>query len=280
MAQTDSKLTWLPQKTFELEFSLPWTEVKKTHNQVLDELVKTTDLKGFRKGKAPKDLVEKQVDKGRLYGEVINRLLPESYAAAVKKHQLKPALGPKITIIKAEENQPWQFKAKSCELPEVKLGNYEGTVRSALVKSNLEKKELTQTQKFNLIAQALIAEVKPDLPELLIESERDRLLAKLLAELQKLGLTIDQYAGSNQKTVEQIKAEYAQTAVNSLKLELILQSIAEAKKFTVTDAEIDKMIAEAGDPKLKQQLNTPSERAYIGVVLRKKKAIDFLTALG
>lgn len=276
----DSKLTWLPQKTFELEFSLPWAEVSKIYDQVLAELIQNSDLKGFRKGKAPKDLVEKQADKGKIYGEVINRLLPESYAAAVKKHQLRPALGPKITILKAEENQPWQFKAKACELPEVKLGNFEGTARSALVKSNLEKKELTPTQKFKLIAQALIKDTKLDLPELLIESERDRLLSKLLAELQKLGLTIDQYANSNQKTVEQVKAEYAQTAVNSLKLELILQTIAEVKKITVAEAEIDKMIAEAGDAKLKKELNTPAERAYIGVVLKKKKAIDFLTALG
>ena len=276
----DSKLTWLPQKTFELEFSLPWAQVKTTYDQVVKELVKASDLKGFRKGKAPKELVEKQVDKGKVYGEVINQLLPISYAAAVKKHNLRPALGPKITIVAAEENKPWQFKAKSCELPEVQLGNYEGISRSALVKSALEKKELTATQKFNLIAPALIKDIKLDLPELLIESERDRLLSKLLAELQKLGLTIDQYADSNQKTVEQVKAEYALTAINSLKLELILQTIAAAKKITVKDEEIDKMIAEAGDEKLKQQLNTPSERAYIGVVLKKKKAIDFLTALG
>src|SRR3990167_11339501 len=171
----DTKLTWLPQKTFELDFSLPWTQVKTTFELVMKQLVKESDLKGFRKGKAPRELIEKQVDKGKIYGEVINQLLPVSYAEAVKKHNLKPALAPKITIVSAEEEKTWQFKAKSCELPEVKLGNYEGTVRSALVKSNLEKKELNQTQKFNLIAQALIAEVKLDLPELLIESERDRL---------------------------------------------------------------------------------------------------------
>ena len=275
----ESKLTWLPQKTFELEFSLPWDKVKITYDLVMKQLVKTSDLKGFRKGKAPKELIEKQVDKGKVYGEVINQLLPLSYAAAVKKHQLKPALAPKITIVAAEEGKAWQFKAKSCELPEVKLGQYEGTTRSALVKSQLEKKELTPTQKFDLIARALIEQTPLELPEILVESERDRLLSKLLNELQKLGLTLDQYAGSNQKTVEQIKGEYRQTAVNTLKLELILQSIAEAKDIKVSEGEVDKMINEAGDAKLKQRLNTPQERAYIGLVLRKKKAIDYLTAL-
>ncbi|MDP4030799.1 MAG: trigger factor [Candidatus Beckwithbacteria bacterium] len=276
----DSKLTWLPQKTFELEFSLPWKQVKITYDLVLKELVKATDLKGFRKGKAPRELIEKQADKGKIYGEVINQLLPVSYAAAVKQHQLKPALAPKITIVSAEEDKPWQFKAKSCELPEVKLGNYQGSARSALVKSQLEKKDLTQSQKFNFIAQALIKDNQLELPDLLIESERDRLLSKLLAELQKLDLSLEQYAGSNQKTVEQVKDEYKQTGSNTLKLELILQAIANDRKITIKEAEIDKMISQSGDEKLKKQLNTPSERAYIAGVLRKKHAIDFLTSLG
>lgn len=275
-----ASLTWLPNKTFELEFSLSWAEVKKTYDAVMKQVVSDADIKGFRKGKAPKELIEKQVDKGKIYGEVINLLLPETYAAAVKKHNLKPALSPKITIVSAEENKDWAFRAKSCELPELKLGNFEGTARSALIKTQLGEKELTPTQKFNLIAQALLKEVKLDLPEMMVEAERDRLLSKLLNELQKLGLTIDQYAADNQKTVDQVRQEYAQTAANSLKLELILQTIAAEKKFSVTDKEIDAMINQAGDEKLKQKLSTPAERAYIAVVLKKKQAIDFLTALG
>lgn len=280
MTKTDAGLTWLPNKTFELEFSLPWAEVKKTFDIVIKQLAEKADIKGFRKGKAPRELVETRLDKGRIYGEVINLLLPQTYAAAVKKHQLKPALAPKITIVSAEENKDWRFKAKACELPEVKPGNWEGTARSALVKSQLEKKELTQSQKFDLIARALINAIPLELPEILVETERDRLLSRLLSELQRLGLTLDQYAANNQKTVEQIRREYAQTAANSLKLELILQTIAAEKKFSVADKDIDAMIAQAGDDKLSQRLNTPSERAYIATVLKKKQAIDFLTALG
>jgi FKBP-type peptidyl-prolyl cis-trans isomerase (trigger factor) len=277
--ETKSKLTWLPNKTFELEFSLPWAEVKKTFDEVMKQVTETSEVKGFRKGKAPKELIEKNVDKGKVYGEVINQLLPISYLQAVKQHQLRPAVSPKVTIVSAEENKPWQFKAKSCELPEVKLGNYQGSARSALVKSQLEKKELTETEKLNLIAQALLQDVQIDLPEMLIESERDRLLSRLLEQVQKLGLTIEQYAASNNKSVEQIRAEHAQSAANTLKLELILQAIADERKIKVEETEIDKMISQAGDDKLKKSLNTPSERAYIGAVLRKKQAIDFLVNL-
>lgn len=276
---TDAVLTWLPKKTFALEFSLPWAKVKISYDKILADQVKEAKIEGFRPGKAPKDLVEKNIDKGRLYGEVINQLLPLSYAAAVTQHKLRPAVAPKITIIKAEENQAWQFKAESCELPEFKLGNYEGTVRSVLLKVKLGNNEADQTKKINLISQALLTEIKIELADLLVETERDRLLSRLLAQIQKLGLTLEQYAASNSKTVAAIREEYQKTAENTLKLELILQAIAEDKKYAATDKEIDEMINAAGEEKLKQQLNTPAERAYIASVLKKRQAIDFLLSL-
>lgn len=276
---TLSRLTWLPNKTYELEFSIPWKQVKIAYDKTLEQLTKKAKIEGFRPGKAPKDLVEKSIDKGKLYGEVINQLLPLSYAQVIDQHKLRPAIAPKITIISAEENKPWQFKASGCELPEIKLGNYQGTVRSALVKSQLERKELDQTQKLNLISKALLDEIKIELSDLMIDSEKDRLLSRLLEQVQKLGITIDQYAVSNNKTVEQIKQEYRLTAANTLKLELILQAIAEDKKFKTNDKDIDAMISSSGDDKIKKQLNTPSERAYIATLLKKRQAIDYLLSL-
>ncbi|MCX6816516.1 MAG: trigger factor [Candidatus Beckwithbacteria bacterium] len=285
-----TKLTWLPKKTFELEFSLPWEEVKTTYDKVLNDLVKEVKIEGFRQGKAPKTLVEKNVDKGKLYGEVINQLLPLSYAKLIAEHKLRPAVSPKITIISAEENKPWQFKATSCELPEIKLGDYQKICHGALATAKFwtpdkgkidakKDKELTQTQKLNLISKALLEETKIDLSDLLINDERDRLLSRLLDQIQKLGLNLDQYAVSNNKTVAQIRQEYQATATNTLKLELILQAIAEDRKFKVEDKEVDQMISAAGDEKLKKELNTPTQRAYIGSILRKRQAIDYLIGL-
>lgn len=287
---TQAKLTWLPKKTFELEFSLSWEQVKKTYDKVLNELTKKAKIEGFRPGKAPKDLVEKSLEKGKPYGEVINQLLPLSYAQAVKQHQLRPALAPKITIVSAEENKPWQFKALSCELPEIKLGEYEKICRGALAKEKIwtpgkgtaeakETKEPTQSQKLNLLSKALLDEIKIELSDLLIDSERNRMLSRLLEQIQKLGLTIDQYATSNNKTVDQIKQEYQLTAANTLKLELILQTIAEDKKFKVETKDIDTLINASGDEKIKKQLNTLSERVYLETLLKKQRAIDYLLTL-
>jgi FKBP-type peptidyl-prolyl cis-trans isomerase (trigger factor) len=291
----DAKITWLPNKTFELEFSIPWTEVKKTYDSSINQLVKTAKVSGFRQGKTPKSVVEKSVDKGKLYGEVINQLLPISYAKAISQHQLKPAVAPKVQIIKAEEDQSWEFKATSCELPEIVLGDYQKIVKGAIAQDKIwtpdkglpaevgkpdeKQPKPTETQKFNLIAKTLIDEVKIELPELLIATERDRLLSKLLDQINKLGLTIEQYATSNGKTVDQLKQEQAKTAENTLKIELILQAIADDKKFEAAEKDIQEMISQAGDEKLKEQLNTPQEKAYIASVLRKRQVIDYLIGL-
>lgn len=287
----DSKLTWLPKKTFSIEFSIPWDQVKKASAKAIDDVTNTAKLTGFRKGKAPKDLVEKSIDKSKLYGEVVNQLLPISYSKAVKDHNLRPAVAPKVQIIKAEENKAWQFKATSCELPEIKLGDYKKIAKGALAKSKIwtpekgspakkeKPTETTDTQKFNLIVKALIDEIKMELPDLLIDTERDRLLARLLDQIQKLGLTIDQYATSSGKTVDQIKEEYKKSADQTLRMELIMQSIANDLNLKVDDKEIDKMIDQAGDETIKKKLNTPQERAYISSVIRKRKAIDHLLGL-
>lgn len=286
---TQAKLTWLPKKTFELEFSIPWKQVKTTYDKVLNELTKKAKLEGFRPGKAPKDLVEKSIDKGKLYGEVINQLLPLSYAQAINQHHLRPAVAPKITIVSAQENKPWQFKASSCELPEIKVGDYIAIAKGALAKEKIwtpgkgtaeakDTKEPTQSQKLNLISKALLDEIKIELSDLLIESERDRLLSRLLDQLQKLGLTIDQYASSNNKTISQIRQEYQLTAANTLKLELIIQVIAQEKKFKAEEKDIDKMIASLAESR-RAAAGTAAERAYIASVLKKQQAIDYLLNL-
>jgi len=295
----NAKITWLPKKTFELEFSIPWDKVKTSYDKVLTQLTKETKLEGFRQGKAPKDMVEKSVDQGKLYGEVINQLLPLSYAQAISQHGLKPATAPKVQILKAQPNQAWEFKATSCELPEFKLGDYQKIIKGALAKDKLwtpdkglsasgvsdpkkvkkEKPEVTQTQKLNLITKALLDETKIELSKILIETEKNRLLSRFLDQIQKLGLTLEQYAASNQKTVDQIKQEYEKTAENTLKMELILQAIADDKKYKAEDKDIDAMIASAGDEKIKKQLNTPAERAYIASVVRKRQVIDYLSNL-
>lgn len=288
-----AKLTWLPKKTFELEFTIPWTQVKKTYNKVLDEAVKQAEIKGFRKGKAPKDLVEKSLDKQKIYQEVLKHVLPSTYEAAVKQHNLRPLMSPKITPVSAQENKDWQFKAASCEAPEVKLGDYTKTVKGELAKEKIwtPGKGKTETdkkgkdpqagydQKIRLATQALLQNVKVEVSDILVDDELNRMLTRLLDQVNKLGMTIDQYAAAKNMTADKLREIYRKQAAETLQMEFILQAIVQDRQIKINKEQVDKMIAAAPDEKARKRLDTPMQRAYISAILAKRQALDYLTSL-
>lgn len=281
-------LTWLPAKTFELEFSLPWKEVKKTYDEVLAKVAQSTTLKGFRKGKAPLKLVEKNLDKNKLYAEVLQLLLPQTYFASIKQHNLQPICDPKITPLKTEEAKDWQFKAQACEAPAVVLGDYQNKIKGLKTSDKIwlpgkDKKEAapekTQEQILAEIFKVLLTETKVELSTMLVEEEKKRMLGRLLEEIKKLGITLDDYLASNHKTSQQLQEEYQKTSEETLKLEFILQDIALKEKITVTDKEIQDLIATIKDQKQRENLQSPQQKAYISLILRKRKVVDFLIKL-
>ncbi len=283
-----SKLTWLPAKTFELEFIIPWEKVKTSYQKNLKKLTEKTTIKGFRKGKAPQEVVAKQLDQTQLYTLVLEELLPQTYFAAVQQHQLKPICEPKITPLKTNEGADWHFKATACEAPQVKLGNYEQVVKNLKLKTQIwlpgqdktsTKEEKGETESLEKIFQGLLETCQVEISPILTESEEKRLLSNLLEEIQKLGLTLNEYCTNNHKTLEQLKAEYHKLAQETLKLEFILQAIAQEKKLTVEEKEITDLIATIPEEKTRKNLSTPLQKAYIKSLLSKRKAIDFLMKL-
>ena len=115
--KTAGQLTWLPQKTFELKLTIPWSQVKNTYSQVIRSLAKQAKIKGFRKGQAPLNIVEKNLDQGKIYGEVVNQILPQAYAQAVTKHQLKPAIPQKSKLSQPPKVNPGNLKPPLVNCP-------------------------------------------------------------------------------------------------------------------------------------------------------------------
>lgn len=86
--------------------------------------VKRFNIPGFRKGKAPKSLIEKYYGEGIFYEDAINEVCPEAYEGAVEEHKLEPVDTPKIDIIDIESGKGLVFKAEVTVKPEVTLGQY------------------------------------------------------------------------------------------------------------------------------------------------------------
>jgi len=292
--QLTSKLSWLPKKAFELEFSLPWDKIEEKYQQILKQKAEQIEIKGFRKGKAPLNLVEKKVNKQKIYQQVLEKLLPETYQKAVKKHNLQPIMHPRIQPIKTPQGKKWHFKVVSCEAPEIKLGDYQKEVKGALAKEKIwtpdkgtedkdkdkeDKSKENYDKKIKMASRALLENVEVEIADILIEEEVNKMVSRLFDQLKQLGLTVEQYLSSKNLNKQKLREKYRQQAEQTLKLEFILQAIIRDRKIQVKKEEIDKMIDSTPDKKIQKKLDTPAQRLYISSILAKRKVLDYLLSL-
>ncbi|MEK7159889.1 MAG: trigger factor [Patescibacteria group bacterium] len=264
--------------TIELTVTIPVNLIEKTKAEVIKEHVAKAQLPGFRKGMAPKDMVEKSLDKDHLREDILRKLLPEGYSDAVKEHKITPIINPKIHVEKLEEEKDWLFKAFTCEAPEVSLTNYKEAVKKITAKTKIVVPGKEQTPiGFEEIAKELMANSTVNIPNIIIDSEVDRLLSQTLDEVKKLGLTLDQYLASTGRNVEGLRGEYRIKAENDVKLEFILQKIAEEERIKVEEKEIDEAITQAKTEAERQNLS--QNRYLLANIIRQQKTLDFLRSL-
>ncbi len=105
------------------------------------------NIPGFRKGKAPRKLIELQHGEGVFYEEAINEIFPDIYDEAVKEHNLEPVDRPSIDIEQVGKGENLVIIAVVTVVPEVIIGDYKGievskkeyNVEEAEVEKEIEK---------------------------------------------------------------------------------------------------------------------------------------------
>ena len=278
-----STIKQLPKSTVEMEIKISWDEIKVTYEKIFDQVTKELELPGFRKGKAPKELVEKNVNKTKIFEEVIREIIPKAYANAIKEHNLQPIISPKIEVMKAKENEEWVVKATIALRPKVTLKSYKEKIREAKkpkakiwTPGEPKEKESKETKKpdLDLIINTLLTEAEVEISDLMISEEANRLLADLLDQVRKLGMTVEQYLLAKGKTTEQLRAEYAIQASKNLSVEFILAEIADLEKITVGNEDIEKLLEKVEKPEEKEKLRKDSY--YLAHLIRQQKTLDFL----
>lgn len=81
---------------------------------------------GFRKGKVPRQMIERMYGKEVFYEDAVNALIPEAYEKAVDECEEEIVSSPKIEVEQVEAGKPFIFTAEVALKPEVKLGKYKG----------------------------------------------------------------------------------------------------------------------------------------------------------
>lgn len=98
---------------------------KDAQEKAFNKLAENVTIDGFRKGKAPKNLVKSRIDQMKVLDEAINSLLPKIYEEILTKDQIRPYARPAVDITKVSDTE-LEVKFVLVTAPEVKLGQYKG----------------------------------------------------------------------------------------------------------------------------------------------------------
>src|SRR3972149_8081912 len=291
MAKSTSEISYALARTedgsIQITFTVPFSIVEKERKESLKEYAKDIEVPGFRKGNAPIEKVREKVPLPSFIGHTLSHILPKALAEAITKEKVKPAIYPKFELIKAEEGNPWEVRAVTCEISPINLGDYKKTVSGAVRAKNIwtpgkakEEKEPTKEEKEQEIIKVLLETIKVSVPKLLVDEEVNARLANLLERIEKLGLTLEGYLSSVGKTPDSLRAEYEGQAKSTIALDLILNTIALEEKIDVKETDVETAIKTASaDPRVIERLNTPEQRRLIRSVLARRAALDSLVSL-
>ena len=120
-----TKSEGIEKTRYELQFSVDKATFDEAVNKVYRKQVKNISVAGFRKGKAPKSIIEKMYGSGVFYEDAINDLIPEAYEAAAKESALEIVGQPEFDVISIDENG-LLLSAKVYVKPEVEIKDYIG----------------------------------------------------------------------------------------------------------------------------------------------------------
>lgn len=294
----------LANKVTEVTVVVPPSDLKKEYEHALSHFKNEVEVKGFRKGQAPLDLVKKHVDTKKLQNEVINHIYPKAVNKAIKDYKIVPVMQPKIKINKISDVD---FEAVLIFIgrPDVKLADYKKVAKVATTKvekesktpkietakNMAEAKEKAKTENsakdlknepskeqrvLNQTYEDLIDQSKIDLPDLMVAEEQNRLLTGFINYLAKLKVNFDDYLKSQKITLQKVQNDYKKQATRNLKLEFILSEIAKKEKLTVDEKEVKEVIDNTPDENYKKYLSQPSQKYYIESQLLKNKVANKL----
>lgn len=109
-----------------LTITVPSEELDKGIKAACTALANKYNIPGFRKGKAPRRVLENQLGKETIMDEAFNRVANKAYDAALTEAGVDPVTSPEVEVVTLEEGKDVVFKATVIAKPEVTLGEYKG----------------------------------------------------------------------------------------------------------------------------------------------------------
>lgn len=116
----------LEKNMAKLTIEVPASDLEKALQGAYMKQKNKISLPGFRKGKVPRQMIEKMYGAEIFYDDAANELIPKAYADAYDECDLEIVSRPEINVVQIEKGKPFIFTAEVAVKPEVTLGEYKG----------------------------------------------------------------------------------------------------------------------------------------------------------
>ena len=263
------KINKLPKSEVEIEGELGEEIFETYFARALKKLGGGLEIPGFRKGKAPENILLANLSEMKILEEMATLALGDAYPKILEENKIEAIGRPEIAITKLARNNPLGFKIKTAVLPPVVLPDYKKIAKR--VRGEIPEKDKNATapekEKENQareetrlkIIEEIIKESKIDLPEILAEIELDKIFYKMESDITQMGLKFEDYLKHLNKTREDLVKEVRPDAEKKAKLGLILNEIAKIEKLIPDPEQVSKEVAQI----LEHYKDADPERAKI-----------------
>lgn len=287
--------------------TIPAKQASEAYKKALGRLSKRVKLAGFRAGKVPTHLAEKELGSAVIIEQALEYVLPEIYQKEISSKNLKPITNPEFKAVSLEKDSDWVVEAQIAEQPTIDLKDYKKAVKEGKKAAEQEIKKLAKNKKtghkhdhdhdhdhhhhdhkepseedilLTNIYQKLVTTLKPTLPELLVKDEVRADMQNLSRRLESLNLNIDDYLKQQGMSYDDLTNQLAVSAIGRLQLMFILEAISVEAKLEITDKEVEAEINKTEDKQQKQQMMQDDRyKNFLKQTLKRDKLASYLLSL-
>jgi trigger factor len=109
-----------------LTVEVPFEELKPSLDAAYKKIAQQINVPGFRRGKVPPTVIDRQVGRGAVLDQAINEAVPQKYIQALQDNSLEPLAQPEIEITRLEDDDVLEFTAEVDVKPEIEVPSYDG----------------------------------------------------------------------------------------------------------------------------------------------------------
>lgn len=141
----------LEKNMAKLTIEVPAGDLEKALQNAYKKQKNKIALPGFRKGKVPRQMIEKMYGAEIFYDDAVNELMPKAYAEAYEECELDIVSRPEVDVVQIEKGKPFIFTAEVALKPEVTLGEYKGLevdkISTRVTQKEIEEKLKEEAEK-------------------------------------------------------------------------------------------------------------------------------------